>query len=258
MCAGPTPPSTSGRATSDARIEGPGTTSPPPPRERRPLRDPWSQGIPADPASCRRHLAVCLPPGRPRGTFSQRKPRHRPNFRPDRFQPAAARRRAAAPWRPVARRAVPPRPTRPSPFPSRPVARMCAAARPGGRAPAAPRPGRARPPGAFAWVPGIFTRSLNCKLVRPQPRGFGTRCPVFQDFETGTSHLAFPKRLLPSVGAESQRGPPRARAPPRGFPDAGWGATCGLGRPDSGAPGCLHFTPPAPGCFHVTVLERLS
>lgn len=257
MCAGPTPPSTSGRATSDARTEGPGTISPTPPRGRRPLRDPWSQGIPADPTPCRRHLAVCLPPGRPRGTFSQRKPRHRPNFRPDRFQPAAARRRAAAPWRPVARRAVPPRPTRPSPFPSRPVARIGASRGQGSRC---ARPGEGPSPRAFAWVPGIFTRSLNCKLVRPQPRGFGTRCPVFQDFETGPSPLAFPKRLLPSVGALSPSGvrPERVHRPAGsrtrdGEPRAGSGAPIPL------LPAVFTLPPsPAPGCFHVTVLDCLS
>ena len=56
VCAGPTPLSTSDRATSDARIKGSRTTSPTPPSERRPLRDPWPQGLPADPAPCRRHL----------------------------------------------------------------------------------------------------------------------------------------------------------------------------------------------------------
>ncbi|XP_043345540.1 translation initiation factor IF-2-like [Cervus canadensis] len=149
--------------------------------------------------------------------------------------------------------AAPPRPVRPSPFPSRPAARStCAAARPGGVAPDAPGPGRAGVPGASAWDLGIFTRSLNCKPVRPQPRGFGTRCPVFQDFETGTSHLVFPMRLLPAPGALCPSGvrPERVHRPagsrtPDGEPRAGWGATCGMGRPDSRAPGCLHL-PPVP------------
>lgn len=46
----------------------------------------------------RRHLVVCLPAGH---VTPRRKRRHRPNFRPGRFPPAAARRRAAAPWRPA-------------------------------------------------------------------------------------------------------------------------------------------------------------
>lgn len=184
MCAGPTPLSTSGRATSDARIKGSRTTSPTLPSERRPLRDPWPRGLPADPAPCRRHLVVCLPPGRPRGTFSQRKPRHRPNFRPDRFQPAAARRRAAAPWRPTARRPAPPGPALAIPFLARRTYVRRRASR--GRGSRCTRHGVGLSPRASAWVLGVFTRSLNCKLVRPQLRGFGTRCLVFQDFETGT------------------------------------------------------------------------
>ncbi|XP_044788697.2 uncharacterized protein LOC123330696 [Bubalus bubalis] len=179
---------------------------------------------PLPPPSC------CLPPsGRPRGTFSQRKPRHRPNFRPDRFQPAAARRRAAAPWRPAARRPAPPRPALAIPFLARRTYVRRRASR--GRGSRCTRHGAGPSPRASAWVPGVFTRSLNCKLVRPQLRGFGTRCLVFQDFETGTSNLAFPKRLLPSAGALSPSGvrPERVHRPVGsrtrdGEPSAGWGA----------------------------------
>lgn len=200
---------------------------------------------PLPPPSC------CLPPSRPATWHFLSAEAEAPPQLPAR--PVPAGRGPQTRGCPLAagcapRRAAPPDPALAIPFPAgRTYVRRGASRGQGSRC---TRPGEGPSPRAFAWVPGIFTRSLNCKLVRPQPRGFGT-------------HRTLPPRFSEAASAlrrrtESQRGPPRARAPPRGFPDAGWGATCGLGRPDSGAPGCLHFTPPAPGCFHVTVLERLS
>ncbi|XDA85723.1 hypothetical protein R6Z07M_015458 [Ovis aries] len=210
---------------------------------------------PLPPPSC------CLPPSRPATWHFLSAEAEAPPQLPAR--PVPAGRGPQTRGCPLAagcapRRAAPPDPALAIPFPARRTYVRRGASR--GQGSRCARPGEGPSPRAFAWVPGIFTRSLNCKLVRPQPRGFGTRCPVFQDFETGPSPLAFPKRLLPSVGALSPSGvrPERVHRPAGsrtrdGEPRAGAGAPIPL------LPAVFTLPPsPAPGCFHVTVLERLS
>lgn len=112
---------------------------------------------PSAPPSC------CFSPGWPRDA-SLRKPRHRPSFRPDRFQPAAARRRAAAPWRPAGAGR----------------ARPCAipAAVPRTSAGAAARPALLGPPASpavFSTVTYIFTRSSHVKSSHTCIEGFWVR-----------------------------------------------------------------------------------
>lgn len=157
--AGPTPPSTStsGRPTSDARIKGPRITSPIPPRERRPLRDPWPQGPPADPApppppSC------CLPLSLPATWHFLPAEAEAPPQLPAR--PVPAGRGPQTRGCPLAAGRAPPRPARPAlaiPFPARRTyVRRCASR---GRGSRCPRPGAGRCPWSFRVGPGhLYTQ----------------------------------------------------------------------------------------------------